>query len=65
MKKIIEYITVVVGVSASGDRSFVAQVNQRIKEGYQPYGSISVIVPSNNYAGGEIGYCQPMVKYED
>ncbi len=55
MRKIIQYVTIDYGESNGLDKA----VNERLKKGWELYGSISVSI---NKFGTKI-YCQPMVVY--
>ena len=64
MPKIIEYIIVIAKADAPTDETLTAKVNEKIADGYQPFGSLATVnIP---FGGGTFIACyQPMVKYED
>jgi len=64
MKTITEYI--VIAEEASNRGSFIEKINQKLAEGFQPYGSSGFPVRDQTTGGrGPLrnGWCQAMVKY--
>ena len=62
MKKIIAYLT----LSAEGQPNALDEkVNRAVKEGWQPFGGISVIIRDGASQSKEYIFTQAMVKFED
>jgi len=59
-KKVIDYNV----VTACYHDDFVSLVRERMNEGWQPLGSVSVATCIGNYSGVQTTFAQAMVKYE-